>query len=231
MKRIALAAALLLALAAVAGVARPEGAHAVDGQTASGDSITVAGNGAVSALPSAAVLSFGVDTRAATAKAALAANARDMRQVIAAVKAAGGRDVGTLSVSLSQVLGDNAEANGFAASNTVTAGTDVGRAGALIDAAVEAGANQVNGPGLSVADQGALYRKALTAAMADARLSAETLAAAAGRSLGKVTSVAEGGGVTPMPMAEKAAAMDAGTPVEAGAQQVTASVTVTYALG
>ena len=122
MKRVALAALALLALAAVAGVARPEGAHAVDGQTPSGDSITVAGNGSVSATPTFAVLSFGVDSRAATAKAALAANGRDMRQVIAAVKAAGGRDVGTLSVSLSQVLGDNGEPNGFAASNTVTSG-------------------------------------------------------------------------------------------------------------
>jgi uncharacterized protein YggE len=230
MKRIALAAVALLALAAVAGVARPEGAHAVDGPTSS-DSITVAGNGSVSATPTSAVLSFGVDSRAATAKAALAANAREMRTVIAAVKTAGGKDVGTLTVSVSQVLGDNGEQAGFAASNAVTATTDVARAGALIDAAVDAGANQVAGPGLSVADQGALYRKALKAAMDDARLSAETLASAAGRSLGKVTSVTEGGGATPMPMAEKAAAMDAGTPVEAGAQQVTASVTVTYALG
>ena len=61
MKRIALAAVALLALAAVAGVARPEGAHAVDGQTSSVDSITVAGNGSVSATPTSAVLSFGVD--------------------------------------------------------------------------------------------------------------------------------------------------------------------------
>ena len=45
-----------------------------------------------------------------------------------------------------------------------------------------------------------------------------------------MTSVTEGGGATPLPMAEKAAAMDAGTPVEAGVQQVTASVTVTFAL-
>ena len=230
MKRIALAAVLLLAAAAVAGVARPEGAHA-DGQTTSADSITVAGNGSVSATPTSAVLSFGVDSRAQTAKAALAANARDMRAVIAAVKAAGGKDVGTSSVSVSQVLGPNGEQNGFAASNAVTATTDVGRAGALIDAAVDAGANQVNGPGMSVADQGALYRKALKAAMDDARLSAETLAGAAGRSLGKVTSVTEGGGAGPMPLAEKAAAMDSGTPVEAGVQEVTASVTVTYALG
>jgi uncharacterized protein len=231
MKRnIALVAVALLALAALAGVARPEGAHAVDGQTASSDSITVAGSGSVSATPSSAVLSFGVDSRAATAKAALAANAGEMRAVVAAVKSAGGKDVGTLSVSLSQVLGENGEQTGFAASNVVTAATDVGRAGALIDAAVGAGANQVNGPGLSVGDQGALYRKALTAAMGDARLSAETLAAAAGRSLGKVTSVTEGGGSSPLPMAEKAAAMDSGTPVEAGTQEVTASVTVTYSL-
>ena len=55
----------------------------------------------------------------------------------------------------------------------------------------------MNGPTMSVADQGALYRQALKAAMADARLSAETLAAAAGRSLGKVTTVVESGGSAP----------------------------------
>ena len=117
MKRIALAAFLLLVVAALAGVARPEGAHAVDGQTQPGDSVTVSGNGSVAAVPTTAVLSLGVDVRAATAKAALAANAREMRQVIDAVKAAGGRQVGTQSVSLSQVLGENGEPSGFAASN------------------------------------------------------------------------------------------------------------------
>ena len=55
----------------------------------------------------------------------------------------------------------------------------------MIDAAVDAGANQVNGPAMSVADVGKLYRQALKAAMADARLSAETLAAASGRSSAK----------------------------------------------
>ena len=230
MKRIALAACLLLAAAAIAGVARPEGAHAVDGTIQSGDSVTVSGTGSVTAVPTTALLSLGVDVRAATAKAALAANAREMQQVIAAVKAAGGREVGTQSVSLSQVLGQNGEPSGFAASNVVSATVDVDRAGAVIDAAVDAGANQVNGPTMSVADQGKLYRQALKAAIADARLSAETLAAASGRSLGKVTSITEGGGTTPVPMFEKAAASDAGTPIEAGTQQTTASVTVVFAL-
>ena len=230
MKRIALAASLLLAAAALAGVARPEGAHAVDGAVPSTDSITVSGNGSVIAVPTIAVLSLGADTRAASAKAALSANARQMRQVIAAVKAAGGREVRTQSVSLSQVLGQSGEPAGFAASNVVSATVDVGRAGAVIDAAVDAGANQVNGPTMSVADVGKLYRQALKAAVGDARLSAETLAAAAGRPLGKVTSVVEIGGVTPVSMFEKAASSDRGTPIEAGTQQTTASVTVTFAL-
>ncbi len=231
MKRIALAASLLLVAVALAGVARPEGAHAVDGTTQPGDSITVTGNGSVAAVPTTAVVSLGVDARAATAKAALAANAREMQQVIVAVKAAGGRDVGTQSVSLSQVLGQNGNPAGFAASNVVSVTVDVDRAGGVIDAAVDAGANQVNGPTMSVADVGKLYRQALKAAVADARLSAETLAAASGRSLGKVTSVVESGGVTPVPMFEKAAVSDASTPIEAGTQQTTASVTVTFGLG
>ena len=231
MKRIALAASLLLVAAALAGVARPEGAHAVDGQSQTGDSIMVSGNGSVVAAPTVAVVSLGVDTRAANAKSALAANAREMQLVIAAVKAAGGRDVRTESVSLSQVLGQNGEPTGFAASNAVSATVDVDRAGAVIDAAVNAGANQVNGPTMSVADQGKLYRQALKAAVADARLSAETLAAASGRPLGKVTSVVESGGATPVPMFAKAAASDAGTPIEAGVQETTATVTVTFALG
>ena len=231
MRRIALAAALLLAAAALAGVARPEGAQAVDDAVAAADSITVSGNGSVVAVPTVAVLSLGVDTRAASARAALAANAREMRQVIDAVKAAGGRDVRTQSVSLSQVLGQNGEPAGFAASNVVSATVDVDRAGAVIDAAVDAGANQVNGPTMSVADVGKLYRQALKAAVADARLSAEAIAAAAGRSLGKVTSVVESGGATPVPMFAKSAACDAGTPIEAGTQETTATVTVTFALG
>jgi len=230
MKRIALAASLLLAAAALAGVARPEGAHAVDGAVPSTDSITVSGNGSVIAVPTIAVLSLGADTRAASAKAALSANARQMRQVIAAVKAAGGREVRTQSVSLSQVLGQSGEPAGFAASNVVSATVEVDRAGAVIDAAVDAGANQVNGPVMSASDVGKLYRQALKAAVSDARLSAETLAAAAGRPLGKVTSVVEIGGTAPIPMFEKAAVSDAGTPIESGTQQTTASVTVTFAL-
>lgn len=230
MKRVALAALLLVAAAAVAGVARPEGARAVEGPSQTGDSITVSGNGSVSAVPTTAVFSFGVDSRAATAKAALAANSREMRLVIAAVKAAGGKNVTTQSVNLSQAFGSDGAPNGFAASNVVSATVGLDRVGGLIDAAVEAGTNQVNGPSLGVADQEKLYRQALEAAVADARESARVLAAAAGRSLGRVTAIVEGGGSFPTPLYEKSAVSDAGAPIEAGTRETTATISVTFAL-
>ncbi len=229
MKRLVIAVALLLAAAALAGAARPEGARAVE-PAPDGDSVTVTGSAAVTSVPSRAVLSLGVDSRAETARAAISANAKEMRRVIDAVRAAGGRDVSTQAVSLSPVFGENSVVTGYAASNIVTATVDVGRAGAAIDAAVDAGANQVWGPSLSSGDQAALYLQALKAAVADAREKAQTLATAAGRSLGQVTTVTESGGGAPVPLMEKAVASDTGTPIVAGPQETTATVTVSFEL-
>ena len=50
---------------------------------------------------------------------------RRTKRSIAALKAAGARDVGTQSVSLSQVLGQDGQPSGFAASNVVSATVDL----------------------------------------------------------------------------------------------------------
>src|SRR5262245_42096935 len=113
MKRLIIVAALLLGAAAIAGVARPEGSHAADDPaTAPQRSVTVTGNGTASSTPTRASVSFGVQTQAPTAKGALAANATDMRQVIAALESAGAKDIQTESVSLSAVFGDNQTVQG-----------------------------------------------------------------------------------------------------------------------
>ena len=78
MKRIAFAAVLVLVAAALAGVLRPEGASAVDPAPAT-DSVTVTGTGVVTAVPDRAQISAGVESRAATARAALQANATAMQ--------------------------------------------------------------------------------------------------------------------------------------------------------
>ena len=71
--------------------------------------------------------------------------------------------------------------------------------------------------------------------MADARARADTLAAAAGVSIVGVAAIVEGGGGPipyPRPFERMAmAAKDASTPIEAGENEVAATVTITYLLG
>jgi len=194
--------------------------------------ITVVGTASVVSVPDRAELSFGVESQGKTAKAALAANAAEMRKVLAAVRAAGGIDVKTQSVSLSPRYNETNEVQAFVAVNTVAATIkDLSKAGALIDAAVGAGANQVYGPSLFRGDQAELYRQALGTAVANARASAQVLATAANLSLGRVTAIVEGGGAPqPLPYAaDKAMALDS-TPIEPGTQQTTASVSVTFSV-
>ena len=228
MKRIALAAGVVLVTALLAGVLRPEGAAAVDPGPSS-DTVTVSGTGVASAVPDRAEISAGVETRAAGARAALQANAAAMEKVLAALRARGGRDVTTQTVSLTTAFDEQGRANGFVASNVASAETTLANAGALIDAAVAAGANTIYGPSLSSSDAEALYRDALAKAVADARERAAILAKAAGRELGRVTAVSEAGSM-PIPLAKEAAARDASTPVVSGPQDTTASVSVTYEL-
>jgi uncharacterized protein YggE len=228
MKRIALVAGLLLLAAALAGVLRPDGAGAADPTTAS-DSVTVTGSGSVSAVPDRAEISAGVETRGPTAKAALGANGASMQKVIAALRANGGKDVTTQTVSLSTAFDQNGQPNGFVASNVASAETTLDGAGTLIDAAVAAGANTVYGPSLSRSDADELYRQALAKAVDDAKARAAVLAKAAGRSLGGVTAIVESGSA-PIPFAAKASAAQDSTPVVSGPQETEASVTVTYEL-
>src|SRR5688500_788569 len=142
-------------------------------------SITVQGTGTIESVPDRAQMSFGVETHGETARAALGANASEMRRLIAALKDAGGKDVQTQYVAVSPRYGGQMAVLGYVATNSVSATVDqLAKAGEVIDAAVEAGANQVSGPSLSVGDQEQLYRDALEDAVADARKRAETLAGA-----------------------------------------------------
>jgi uncharacterized protein YggE len=228
MKRIALATGLVLVVAALAGVLRPDGAGAADPSTAT-DTVSVTGTGSVDAVPDRAEVSAGVETRAATAKGALSANGAAMQKVLAALRASGGKDVTTQTVSLSTAFDQNGQPNGFVASNIASAETTLADAGALVDAAVAAGANTVYGPSLSRSDVDALYEQALAKAVDDATERASVLAKAAGRSLGRVTAMVEAGSA-PVPFAAKASAAQDSTPVVSGPQETTASVTVTYEL-
>lgn len=231
MRRTLLVAGLVLAAAALAGVAQPRLAHTA--AAPAGRTITVTGNGAATAVPDRASFQFGVTTQAATAKAALAQNATAAAAVIAALKSTGiaAADLQTTGVWLSpQTSDDGTRIVGYSASNTVNAKMPLAKAGAIVDAAVGAGADSVSGPGLDNSDRAALYRSALKLAVADAKAKAQAIADAAGLRLGAVQTVTEGSSSTPVPLAMKAAA-GASVPIEPGTQEIDATVTVTYAAG
>ena len=222
-------AGLLLVASAIAGVAQPRFGHSATIAPA-GKTITVTGDGSVTTVPDRATFNFSIETRAKTATAALTQNSNDAAAVIAALKAAGvsSANLQTSQVSLMpQSSQDGTTIVGYVASNGVTVRTPLANAGKMVDAAVGAGANGVSGPSLDVSDQDALYRDALHKAVDDAKLKAQSLADAAGLSLGGAVTITEGGSSAPMPVADKMSAV--GTPIEAGTQEIQASVTVTYA--
>ncbi len=232
MKRLVLAAAALFALVALAGaVGLPDLAGAQDASDESADFITVTGIGSVESTPNESQMSFGVESRGATAKAAIAANADAMRRVINALRQAGARELQTQWVSVYPVsTSDGGGIAEYSASNNVSAVTNPDNAPALIDAAAEAGANQISGPGLSSRNAEELYRQALAEAVEQARERARVLARASGRGLGEISAIVEGSGVQPLPYAERAALDAASTPIVPGQQETSATVTVTFDL-
>jgi uncharacterized protein YggE len=231
MTRLLLAVPALLAVVALAGALGPPDAANAEEPAPSVDTVTVAGVGTADVVPDEAQLSFGVETRGPTAKAALAVNGAAMRKVIDALRAAGARELATQYVSVWPVSQEDGRIEGYSASNSVSATVDVERAGDLIDAGTEAGANQVSGPGMSRSDSERVYRQALVEAVADARVRAEVLAKAAGRSLGEITTMAEGGSAPPVPYYERTAAdAAASTPIVPGKQETSATVSVTFEL-
>jgi uncharacterized protein len=231
--RIALIAAAGLAVAAFAGVFQPSGARGQAADTPSGG-ITVFGTGSANVTPDRASFAFGTVSQAKTANAALAASSQAVTRVVSALRQAGvaRADIQTSEVSLSPRMNDNGEEIvGYTATNTVTANIrKLADAGTVIDAAVGAGANQVYGPNLLSSDQDTAYRNALKAAVAQARSKAETLAGAAGKTLGQITAISEGGG-TPQPMPVAGATKDSAPQIEPGTQRIEAGVSVTFAFG
>jgi len=196
--------------------------------------IVVAGNGSVSAVPDRAQVSFGVVTDAKTASAALRGNAVEMTKVIGALKGQGiaASDLRTELVSLSTRYSQNGDAVvGYEATNSVSATLrKLDKVGPVIDAAVDAGANQVAGPNLVRSDAAGLYRAALRVAIANAKAKARTIAAASGLHLRRITDVSETSAApVPVPLAAKSGT-DTSTPVEPGTTQVEATVTVAFSV-
>jgi len=200
--------------------------------------ITVNGEGRANAAPDMAVLSIGVQTEAKTAADALRQNSAEMRATIETLKELGveGRDIQTSGLSVNPVYDHQRDrANppiiAYRASNTLTVRLrNLDNAGAVIDEAVQSGANRLGGVTFTFANPEPLYEEARREAVAEAQAMAALLTDAAGVRLGKLVSIG-GGHVSapgPRPMMARMEAAGASVPIEAGEASITASVTLVY---
>jgi len=199
--------------------------------------IVTSAQGEAHATPDRATIAIGVQTRAATAADASAQNSRKQRAVIDAIKAKGIPASQIVTSSFNVIPETRYDREGQAAprttsylvSNVVT--VDVRRieqVGPVIDAALAAGANQINSLAFAISAADSVRRVALSDAVTKARLDADAIARAAGGTLGQlldVTATDMYSPPSPRPMFAVAKVADAtAVPVEAGEETVRASV-------
>lgn len=197
--------------------------------------LTVAGEGEVKAKPDQATLSAGVVTEAKTAAAALAANSRAMNAVFDTLKRLGipERAIQTAEISVQPQYPSDVRAprhiTGYQVSNTVTVTVDdFGKLGPAVDALVSSGSNSLGGISFSIRDPRPLMAQAREAAVKNAMAKAETLARASGVTLGPIAQISEGGMAgPPQPMMRMAMAVN-GTPIAAGEQTLSATVSISW---
>ena len=233
----------LMAVLALAGTALsvPAGAQEVAvARAIGGTRLDVSATGSVSRVPDLAIISAGVQTLKPTASAAIEDNAARMERVRTALKRAGiaDRDIQTASINLNPEYryADNQPPvlTGYRASNNLSIRfRDLKRTGAILDALVAEGANQLNGPTLTIDKPEAAQDEARQKAIAAGRARADLYARTLGMRVVRILSVSESGGYAappPMPMMMRAEAADAKTVVEPGSQDVQVSIAMSFEL-
>jgi uncharacterized protein YggE len=176
--------------------------------------VQVSASGRSDTRPDEARFTVGVDTIAATSRAASAQNSATINKVAAALQGLGVKedDLQTRSITLSRIdYGPNR--GRFQANNLIEVRVkDIKRAGEALAAITEAGANVLSGPNLRVSDPENAGRSAYAAAYRSARARADAYAQAAGLKVARVLAIRDGGemggGPRPYPYPEEAMSMD-----------------------
>lgn len=210
-------------------------------QTITGTRLDISATGEVTRVPDLAIITAGVITRSTTATGALQDAAQRMQRVLAALKSAGvaDRDVQTSNVSLNPEYrypeNQSPQLVGYTASNQLTIKfRDIRNSGKILDALVAQGANQINGPDLTIDKPEAALDEARANAIAIGRARAELYARSLGLHVARIVSVSESGGYAvpppapPMPMMARADM--ANSKIVPGEQKLQVSMAMTFEL-
>jgi uncharacterized protein YggE len=204
--------------------------------------ISVTGTGRVVISPDVADLRVGVMVTKSTVKAARQAAAESMTKVVAALKKLGidDKDIQTTILSLQPTYdysnsGNPPRLTGYTLMNSVAVTVrNLDKVGDAIDGSLAAGATTFDGITFRVDDPAKAEAQARDAAMVQAKAKADTLAKAAGVSIVGVASISETSSPIPYPVyysrdaAGAATDKAVSTPVEAGTNEVTVTVAVSY---
>lgn len=204
--------------------------------------ISVSATATSNVAPDRAVVSAGILAQGRSAREAMQANATLMTDVFEQLDDAGiaKKNIQTSQLSL-QPRFDYSDRRaptieGYDARNQVTVKSDdIEKVGPMLDALVAAGVNTINNVSFEVKDTKAAKNEARTQAVKDAKEKAEAMADAAGVSLGKLISMNEGSNVNmpnfPSPGVRMEMAADmANTPVSAGEQTLSVTVSLSYSI-
>lgn len=200
--------------------------------------IQVRGTGSVMGVPDRVSFFAGVDTDSPSLKTAFADNKRIVQAVLKALRDRGVTDVQMRTANFSINVGyedDRRTSRLYNVSNGVTVARDkTDDVADLIEAAVDAGANNVSSVVYSISDSASLRDAALERAFGDARARASHLAAAAGRRLGDPIDITTEVFYTP-PVVSEAITVTEGLPkpaleLQSGMSRVTSTILVTFEL-
>ena len=202
--------------------------------------VVAVGEGVVKRTPDRAWVSIAAESRARGAREAQKLNADAMTSVLAKIKASGipADAIQTSGYSLQPEFdyADNRQRlRGYVARNSVDVRVDdLQKLGGVLEAAVDAGANQVSGVRFDLKDRDAVEREAVKLAVADARARADAAAAGAGLKVQRVVRIEEERHTTvPRPMAMMRESLQVASgepPISPGEIEVRASVTLTAAI-
>jgi uncharacterized protein len=233
---------LLATLLAAAAAPMPAAAQQASiTQTIAGTRLDINATGEVTRVPDVAIISAGVVSRSGTATAALQDAADRMAKVLAALKKAGveDRDIQTSNVSLNPEYrypeNQTPQLVGYTATNQLTIRfRDIRNSGKILDVLVAQGANQINGPNLTVDKPEAALDEARANAIAAGRARAELYARSLGMRVARVVAVSEGGGYAmpppPAPPMMMARGERDSTSIQPGEQKLQVSVAMTFEL-
>jgi len=225
MRRRLLAFALLLPLGAGAQVSGP---------SVTAPQISATGTAEVQLRPDRATLSFTVESHSSTAAKAGAETARKQRAVLDTLRALGitADQMTTASIQVNPEFDYTAKpvrVSGYLARNSVRVEIrDIEKVGALIDGALAREATGISSLVFSSSKADEARRQALELAVAKAKGEAESMAKAAGGSLGGLIQLdAQPSYQAPIPMnfmSSAAARAQDSTPIEVGQIKISATV-------